>query len=168
MYNSIKLIEQLKEEKYNIKVHEHQPLFTVEDSKILRGKINGAHSKNLFLKNKKNKFFLFSCVEDTSVNLKQISKSLKLGNVSFAKKDDLYKYLGVYPGSVTPFGLLNDKECKVEFYFDQNFKSFSRVNFHPLVNTSTISLLLDDFLNFLIANDKKVNIYNFINHSLDI
>ena len=69
-------------------VCEHPPLHTVLESKKFRGKIEGAHTKNLFLKNKKNNFFLFSCQESTIVNLKQLNKVLNLGNISFAR--DLY------------------------------------------------------------------------------
>ena len=89
MYNSFELIKMLKKEKYEIKVHQHDALFTVEDSKKLRGKIDGAHSKNLFLKNKKNKLFLLSCEEADKIDLKKISKSLGMGNVSFAKEEYL-------------------------------------------------------------------------------
>ena len=78
MYNSSELIELLKK-KYKIEVHQHDALFTVEDSRKLRGKIGGAHTKNLFLKNKKNNFFLLSCEEADKIDLKKISKSL--GNV---------------------------------------------------------------------------------------
>ena len=85
MYTPLELIELLNKKNYNITVHQHDALFTVEDSRKLRGKIGGSHSKNLFLKNKKNEFFLLSCEEGDKVDLKKISKSLELGNVSFAK-----------------------------------------------------------------------------------
>ena len=160
MYNSIKLIEQLKEEKYNIKVHEHQPLFTVEDSKILRGKINGAHSKNLFLKNKKNKFFLVSCEETVRIDLKKISKSLKMGNVSFAKEEYLDKYLKIKPGSVSPFALLNDVGNQVDFYLEQTLYESKFVNFHPLINTFTITIETNRFIEFMIENNKKIHIFS--------
>ena len=71
MYNSFELIERLKKENYSITVHQHDALFTVEDSKKLRGSIKGAHSKNLFLKNKKNKFFLLTCEETDKIDLKR-------------------------------------------------------------------------------------------------
>ena len=79
MYNSLELIELLKKQKYEIKVHQHDALFTVEDSKKLRGEIDGAHSKNLFLKNKKNEFFLISCEEADKINLKKIFPKLQTG-----------------------------------------------------------------------------------------
>ena len=99
-------------------IHNHKPLFTVEDSENLRGEILGAHTKNLFLKNKKNDFFLFSCDENAKVDLKRFSKSINAKNLSFANELYLEKYMGIKPGSVSPFGLLNDKDCIVNFYFD--------------------------------------------------
>ena len=118
MLDQKSLLSRLSKSSIIYKLYQHPALFTVEDSVKNRGLIMGNHSKNLFLKNKKKQFFLFSCVEDRVVNLKKISKSLNLGNVSFASKENLINYLGVMPGSVTPFGLLNDMENKVKFYLD--------------------------------------------------
>ena len=118
MYNSFELIEILKKENYNIKVHQHDALYTVEDSKKMRGQIEGAHSKNLFLKNKKNKFFLLTCEEADKIELKRISKSLELGNTSFAKEEYLDQYLKIKPGSVSPFALLIDESGQIDFYLE--------------------------------------------------
>ena len=159
------LLTKLNKSKYVYKLYKHKALFTVKDSVKKRGIISGAHSKNLFLKNKKNHYFLFSCLEDTIVELKKLSKSLNLGNISFAKEAALYKYLGVVPGSVTPYGLLNDVDNKVKFFLDIGFLSYKKINFHPLANTATLTLFVDDFLNFLVANKKKVNIYDFNNYT---
>ena len=160
MYSSIKLIEQLKKGKYDIEVHQHQALFTVEDSKNLRGKINGAHSKNLFLKNKKNKFFLISCEESFGIDLKKISKSLELGNISFAKEEYLDQLLKIKPGSVSPFALLNDESEQVNFYLEQTLYESNFVNFHPLTNTLTITIKTDKFIRFMIENKKKIHIFS--------
>ena len=160
MYNSIKLIELLNKEKYNFEVHQHEALFTVEDSKNHRGKIDGTHSKNLFLKNKKNNFFLFSCEEAEKVNLKTLSKSLGLGNVSFAKKEYLDQYLKIKPGSVSPFALLNDENKSVSFYLEKNLYESKFVNFHPLINTFTITIKTDRFIEFMIENNKKIHIFS--------
>ena len=159
MYNSLELIELLKK-KYKIKVHQHDALFTVEDSKKLRGRIDGAHSKNLFLKNKKNGFFLLSCEEADKIDLKKISKSLNMGNVSFAKEEYLDKYLKIKPGSVSPFALLNDEGGKVNFYLEQTLYESKFVNFHPLINTFTITIETKRFIEFMIENDKKIHIFS--------
>ena len=166
MLSEKKLLTLIEKKGLDFKLYTHDPLSTVEESIKYRGTIEGAHSKNLFLKNKKNQFFLFSCLEDTQINLKKITKSLKLGNISFANEDYLSLYLGVKPGAVTPFGLLNDIGNKVTFYFDSNFLKNQIVNFHPLTNTSTISMKTKDFVDFLIEKKKKVNIYDFNNYSL--
>ncbi len=160
------LLKLLNSSQIKYKIYDHDPLFTVKDSAQKRGIIKGAHSKNLFLKNKKNQYFLFSCLENTVVELKKISKSLSLGNLSFANEHSLQKYLGVNPGSVTPFGLLNDEENIIKFFFDYKFLKYEIVNFHPLINTSTIGLSVNRFIDFFLENKKKVNIFDFINNSL--
>jgi len=155
--------------RHNIKydVCEHPSLHTVEESKKLRGKIEGTHTKNLFLKNKKNKFFLFSCQESTIVDLKQLKKALNLGNISFARDFYLKNILGVEPGSVTPFGLINDQNNEIKFFLDKKILYHKKVNFHPLVNTSTVSLDTKGFLLFMKKNNKLVNIFNFDNYTIE-
>ena len=155
--------------KHNIKydVCEHPPLNTVLESKKLRGKIEGVHTKNLFLKNKKNNFFLFSCQESTIVDLKQLKKVLGIGNISFARDLYLKDMLGVNPGSVTPFGLINDQNNEIKFFLDKKILYHKKVNFHPLVNTSTVSLDTKDFLLFMKKNNKLVNILNFDNYAIE-
>ena len=160
MYNSFELIELLKKESYEIEVHQHDALFTVEDSKKLRGEIDGAHSKNLFLKNKKNEFFILSCEEADKIDLKKISKSLEIGNVSFAKQSYLEKYLKIKPGSVSPFALLNDNGFFVNFYLEKNLYESKFVNFHPLINTFTITIKTNNFIEFMIENNKKIHIFS--------
>ena len=160
MYNSFELIDLLKKHNCNIAIHQHDPLFTVHDSKRLRGKIEGAHSKNLFLKNKKNKFFLLTCEETDNFELKKISKSLQFGNTSFAKEEYLLKYLNIKPGSVSPFALLNDVGGVVDFYLEQTLYKSQFINFHPLINTSTITIETNKFIEFMIENDKKIHIFS--------
>ena len=159
MYNSSELIELLKKI-YKIELHQHDALFTVEDSRKLRGKIEGAHSKNLFLKNKKNNFFLLSCEEADKIDLKKISKSLELGNISFAKEEYLDTYLKIKPGSVSPFALLNDKGGFVNFYLEQTLYKSDFINFHPLINTFTVKIKTKRFIEFMIENNKKIHIFS--------
>jgi len=160
MFSSTKFITLLKDRGYDFEIHKHDALFTVEDSKKLRGKIKGSHSKNLFLKNKKNSFFLLSCEETDGINLKKISKSLNLGNVSFANEKYLNQHLGINPGSVSPFALLNDKSNAVNFYLENNLHNSEFINFHPLVNTLTITISTRKFLQFMIENNKKIHIFS--------
>ncbi len=165
--NKLDLLTMLSKLNIRYNIYEHPPLHTVKESKKLRGKIEGIHTKNLFLKNKKNKFFLFSCQESTIVDLKQLNKELNLGNISFAKDLYLKNILGVKPGSVTPFGLINDQNNEIKFFLDKKILYHKKVNFHPLVNTSTISLDIKDFLLFMKKNNKLVNIINFDNYTIE-
>ena len=164
--NKIKIIEILKKNNYFYKECLHEEIFTVEESLNFSSKIEGANTKNLFLKNKKNQFVLLSCLHSTTVNIKDFSKKNNFGGLSFANSNHLYRLLAVKPGSVSPFGLLNDKENIVNFFIDSLIINYKLVNFHPLINNSTISMNTDDFIDLMVANQKKVNIYNFETNTL--
>ena len=161
MINDKSLLRLLDENNIQYVLYAHPPLFTVDDSKKLRGNINGAHTKNLFIKNKKNNFYLFSCLESTKIDLKLLKKSLDLGSLSFASEKYLHELLGVRPGAVTPFGLLNDNKKKIKFFFDLKLNSFDSLNFHPLVNTATINIKKNDFYNFFKINNIIINLVDF-------
>ena len=166
MLTKTELFELLSVKEVDFQIYDHDPLFTVEDSEKLRGEISGAHTKNLFLKNKKNNFFLFSCDENAKVDLKKFSLSIDAKNLSFANEKYLDKYLGIKPGSVSPFALLNDKENIVEFYLDEKITKSEIINFHPLINTTTISIKTNDFINFILENNKKINIFSLETYSI--
>ena len=166
MLTQSELIKLLNNRGYDYEFHEHDALFTVEDSNKLRGEITGLHSKNLFLKNKKNKFFLFSCGEFSKINLKTISKSLGLGNVSFAKKECLLELLGVSPGSVTPFALLNNTINNIDLYLEDKMHESEYINFHPLTNKATVTIKSKDFIEFMIENKKKIHIFSSSNETI--
>ena len=166
MLTKTDLFELLSVKNKNFQIHEHDPLFTVEDSEKLRGEITGAHTKNLFLKNKKNNFFLFSCNENAKVNLKLFSKSIDAKNLSFANEEYLKKYLGIKPGSVSPFALLNDIKNIVRFYLDEELYKSELINFHPLINTTTISIKTSLFIDFLLENNKKIHIFSLNSYSI--
>ena len=160
MLGSKEFLMLLKEKGYDFDLHKHEALFTVDDSNKLRGQIKGSHSKNLFLKNKKNKFYLISCEEFTDINLKKFSKSLGLGNISFVKEEYLIKLLGIKPGSVTPFSLLNNNENTIDFYLEDKLLNSEYVNFHPLTNTATVTMKSGKFIEFMIENNKKIHIFS--------
>ena len=166
MLTKTDLLQLLRGKSINFQIHQHEPLFTVEDSENLRGEIDGSHSKNLFLKNKKNSFFLLSCDENAKVDLKKFSLSINAKNLSFANEKYLEKYLGIKPGSVSPFALLNDRENIVEFYLDEKITKSEIINFHPLVNTTTISIKTNDFINFILENNKKINIFSLETYNI--
>ena len=120
--------------------HEHEALMTVEQSQALRGSIDGLHSKNLFLKNKKGALWLVVAEESQTIQLNTLRKHLQAGNWSFASAELLMQHLGVEPGSVTPFGVINDLHHNVQVVLDQNMAEAEHVNFHPLINTRSTTL----------------------------
>ena len=154
------LIEMLSKKDIMHTQYEHEALFSVEDSKHKRGVIEGTHTKNLFLKNKKNYFCLLSCEEKSEVDLKKFSKSIKAGNLSFAKKEYLKKYMSIEPGSVSPYGLLNDINNVIDFFLEDELYKSEIINFHPLVNTSTVTVKTQDFIKFMVENKKKITIFS--------
>ena len=166
MLSKTDLLELLREKRLDFQIHEHEPLFTVEDSENLRGQIEGAHTKNLFLKNKKNNFFLFSCDENAKIDIKRFSKSIDAKNLSFANQEYLLQYLGIKPGSVSPLALLNDNDQNVAFYLDEKLFESELINFHPLINTSTITIKTSDFISFFLENNKKINIFSLESYSI--
>ena len=127
----------------------HPPLFTVADSQALRGEIPGGHTKNLFLKDKKDNFFLVTVEEEAEVDLKQIHHVIGAASrVSFGKPEALMEHLGVIPGAVTAFGLINDKKGAVKFVIDDALMEHETINAHPLTNEATTSIAASDMLRF--------------------
>ena len=160
MLNNKDFINILREKKYEFVLNEHKPVFTVNQAFELKNKIKGYHTKNLFLKNKKNLFFLFSCKDDDNIDLKKMSKILNLGSLSFAKEEYLFEYLGVKPGSVSPYALLNDKNNNVDFYLENKLYESDLINFHPLLNNETITMKTKGFIKFMVENSKKIHIFS--------
>ena len=130
----------------------HAPLFTVEQSQALRGSIAGGHTKNLFVKDKKDKVFLLVAPEDAAIELKSMHRLLGAsGRFSFGSADLMRELLGVEPGSVTPFGAINDKDARVNVVLDAAMMKHEILNYHPLVNTMTTSIASADLVKFLQA-----------------
>ena len=161
MLSKEELIKLLDESNCDYEVKEHAPLFTVEDSKSLRGSILGAHSKNLFLKDAKGQFYLLSVEENTKVDLKKIMNFIGSKKLSFAKAEYLESILGIEPGSVSPFALINDVDKKVLFFLDKNFLNYEKLNFHPLVNTATVNIATSDMIKFIEEKHKPINYIDF-------
>ncbi|MDD9908837.1 MAG: prolyl-tRNA synthetase associated domain-containing protein [Ahrensia sp.] len=143
------LLAFLDSQGFETKTAQHPPLFTVEDSKELRGTLEGGHTKNLFLKDKKSRYFLLTAQEDTDIDLKSLHKLMGAqGRFSFGKPDKLEAYLGVLPGAVTALGVINDRNHDVTFAIDQRLLEHDKINCHPLVNTATTTLRTDDLFSF--------------------
>ena len=141
------------------KTTDHPPLFTVKDSQELRGVIPGGHTKNLFVKDKKDRVFLLTVHEDAEVDLKQIHHVIGAsGRVSFGKPELLMELLGVAPGSVTVFGLINDTDRRVTLFLDSGLMENEIINAHPLTNEATTSIVRADLLAFVRATSHEPNI----------
>lgn len=128
----------------------HPPLFTVEQSQALRGQIPGGHTKNLFLRDKKSALYLVVAEEDAEIDLKGLHRLLGAsGRFSFGAANLMREVLGVEPGSVTPFGAMNDTDGRVTVVLDSAMMEHKTLNFHPLLNTMTTSIAAEDLRKFL-------------------
>jgi len=143
------------------KTVDHDAVFTVEEAKALRGELSGGHIKNLFLRNKKEMMWLVVVEEDKRIDLKALGERLGAGKLSFGSPDRLMTYLGVLPGAVTPFSVINDKAGKVTLVLDADLMDLDPLNCHPLVNTKTTALAPQDLVRFLEAEGHKPQIMAF-------
>jgi len=129
---------------------EHPPLFTVEDSKALRGELPGGHVKNLFVRDKKKRLWLIVAQEDCPVDLKGFKKRLGAqGSLSFGSPELLMEVLGVIPGSVTPLGLINDADRRVTLILDEGLMAHDQINVHPLRNDATTTVAREGLMAFI-------------------
>lgn len=130
---------------------EHQPVFTVAESGDLERELSGAHTKNLFLKDDKGALFLVVAMSTTKVDLKSLSRTLGAGRFSFGKPELLLDTLGVTPGSVTAFAVVNDTQKRVNVVVDAALMKHETINCHPLENTATTNIARSDLLLFFRA-----------------
>ena len=130
---------------------EHPPVFTVEEAKTHTSHLPGAHCKSLFLKDKKGGLWLLVCLDDRRIDMNRLSKVLACPRLSFGKPDLLMEILGVTPGSVTPFALINDQDKQVQPLLDQAMMAHQVLNYHPLTNEATTTIKSDDLKTFLHA-----------------
>lgn len=143
------LLARLDELGLACQTHHHPAAHTVEESKAMRGDLPGTHCKNLFLKDKKQALWLLVVHEDAPINLKEIKTKIGSNHLSFAKPELLMEVLGVTPGSVTPFALINDTDHRVNVILDSQMMQDDLVNYHPLSNTMTTALSPDDLRRFI-------------------
>jgi Ala-tRNA(Pro) deacylase len=127
----------------------HPAVFTVEESKALRGDLPGGHTKNLFLKDKKGALWLVVALEDRAVDMKDLRRRIGSAPLSFGRPELLKEILGIDPGSVTPFAVINDTETRVNVVLDAEMMSLQALNFHPLTNTATTSVTPDGLAAFI-------------------
>ena len=145
------LFQRLRDLGIETETARHPAVFTVDEAKALRGDLPGCHTKNLFLRDKKGAMWLVVCREDRAVDLKALAQKLGSGRLSFGSPERLMKYLGVSPGAVTPFAVMNDKAGHVRVALDRGMLDQEPWNFHPLTNDMTTSIGASDMLRFLEA-----------------
>lgn len=150
----------LEELSIRYEYHEHPPLATIKDAVTHWKDYNSGRCKNIFFRNHKgNRHYLVILEHLRQLNIHDLEKRLKQGKLTFASDRRLMKYLGLEPGSVSPFGLINDRGKNVHLFIDEKLDEFDRLAFHPNINTATLVISKPDFLKFL---DHTGNTYEFI------
>jgi Ala-tRNA(Pro) deacylase len=133
------------------RTYTHPPVFTVAEAVTLRGQLPGGHCKSLFLKDKKGGLWLVVALEERQIDLKRLAAQLSAPRFSFGNAELLYEMLGVRPGSVTPFALVNDREQRVRVVLDRGMMECDPLNYHPLENDRTTAIAPADLLRFVAA-----------------
>ncbi|MCD4768632.1 MAG: prolyl-tRNA synthetase associated domain-containing protein [Bacteroidales bacterium] len=149
-------------EKLDISFHyrEHPPVATIEEAKKYWKNLGSGRCKNIFLRNHKgNRHYLVILEHNRNLKIRDLEQMLKQGKLTFASEKRLDKYLGLKPGSVSPFGLINDKEHHVHLFIDDKLKEFDKLSFHPNINTASLVILRSDFIRFI---EYHGNSYEFI------
>lgn len=155
------LFEKLSELGIATETVRHPAVYSVEESKAQRGQIAGMHTKNLFLKDKKGALWLVVAVEDRPIDLKQLRRRIGAQSLSFARPELLREVLGIEPGSVTPFAIINDRQVRVRVVLDAEMMTADPLNFHPLTNTATTAISAEGLTAFLRACGHEPMVIDF-------
>ena len=151
--SSIQLLKQLEEWKIIYKHFTHEPLISVNESKLLQEKLFGnnkenGHIKNLYLRDKKKNNILFVAHQDAIIDLKLLAENINVGRLSFGSHERLMENLGVLPGAVSPFAMINGVKNNVSIYLDSKLKSYKYIFAHPLENNQTLEIKFDQLEKF--------------------
>ena len=145
-----KLYEILKQLEVTFEYYEHPPAPTIEEAKVYWKDLEATHCKNLFFRNHKgDKHYLVILEHTRQLDIHDLEKRLKQGKISFASKQRMMKYLGITPGSVSPFGLINDTNHHIYVFFDDQLRNSSKISFHPNINTASLVIQFKDFMKFM-------------------
>lgn len=145
------LLRFLAEIGVDTRTHNHPAVFTVDEGEAIKAAITGAHTKNLFLKDSRDQLWLISAEGHAAIDLKRLHTVIGSGRLSFGRAGLMAETLGVTPGSVTAFGLINDVDRRVRFVLDRGLAHADFVNFHPLTNEATTTVSGEGFRTFLSA-----------------
>ncbi|MEL7660792.1 prolyl-tRNA synthetase associated domain-containing protein [Acetobacterium wieringae] len=158
--NAQKVFNVLNQLEIDYQVINHPPVYTCEELEQYIGGLEGAHCKNLLLRNKKgNRHFLVILEESKQVDIKSFGKRIDVSNLSFASEERLQKHLGVSPGAVSVFGVINNEAHDVEVFIDEAMMKHAMINCHPNDNTATINFTTAGLKKFL---DQCGNPVNFV------
>ena len=151
--SSNQLLKQLDEWKIIYKHFTHEPLISVNESKLIQEKLFGnnkenGHIKNLYLRDKKKNNILFVAHQDAVIDLKLLAEKMNMGRLSFGSKERLMENLGVLPGAVSPFAMINGVKNNVTIFLDTKLKSYKRIFAHPLENNQTLEITFDQLEKF--------------------
>lgn len=149
-------------------LHHHEAVFTVAESDKIDAQIKGVHCRNLFLRDKKKKNYLLTLQNATEVDMKKLPDIIDSARLSFGSADRLWQYLGVRPGSVCPFSIMNDKDNQVKILLDKSMMEADIVNYHPLLNTMTVSLKPCDLIKFIESTGHEVHIVDLTEAKPDV
>lgn len=152
------LMEYLKAMGIEFALHHHKAVFTVAESDEVDSKIPGTHCRNLFLRDNKKKNFLVVLQNSTEVDIKKLPSVIGSDRLSFGSADRLWEYLGVRPGSVCPYSIINDKDRNVKICLDKSMMETDIVNYHPLLNTMTVSVKPADLIRFIESTGHEAHI----------
>lgn len=152
MNGDIRLYKRLEELGIVFDYYEHPPAPTIEEAQKYWKDIEAAHCKNLFFRNHKGDRHYLVILEHTNqLRIHDLEKRLKQGKISFASAERMQKYLGVTPGSVSPFGLIHDESHHVQVFFDDRLQTATRISFHPNINTASLVVQFADLMRFMNA-----------------
>lgn len=155
-----KVLNTLQNLGISYEIHEHPPVPTIEEARKYWKDIDATHCKNLFFRNHKgNKHYLVILEQSQALDIHDLEKRLKQGKLSFASDQRMKKYLGITPGSVSIFGLINDTEKHVHVFLDENLKKSIRISFHPNINTASVIISYLDFERFM---EWTGNVYEYL------
>jgi len=148
---SLELFARLAELGIEVRTVEHPPVFTVEEARRHRGNLPGTFTKNLFLRDKKGAMWLVVCLESRAVDLRVLAERIGAKHLSFGSPERLMRHLGVIPGAVSPFAVINDTDCVVRVVLERDVLAQDPINLHPLDNARTTGIAAADLLRFLEA-----------------